>query len=192
MINFGRTTKRVGLALFLGPLLVVGVACGGSGSESSGGSTAVEAVVPTMPPARFTAVANQSVLTATVAISPSTTESDADGITTTAGITTTGITTAGGVSTETTGAADSAAANPDLERGARSYTKNKCGDCHGEQGEGIDGKGKAIAGTTLAPQEFDTLLRTGNGLGAEHIFGPSAISPGGMTTLYAYVQSLGK
>ncbi len=179
MINFGKTTKRVGLALFLGPLLVVAVACGGSGSSSSGGNTAVEAVVPTMPPAQFTAVANQSVLTATVA--PGTTNS-----------VTTAITATAVISTEAAGTDSSAVANPDLERGARSYTKNNCGECHGEQGEGVDGKGNSIAGTALTSQEFDALLRTGNGLGAEHIFGPSAVSPGGMTTLYAYVQSLGQ
>src|SRR5688572_14333007 len=27
----------------------------------------------------------------------------------------------------------------DLERGARAYEKNKCGDCHGAQGEGVAG-----------------------------------------------------
>jgi mono/diheme cytochrome c family protein len=78
----------------------------------------------------------------------------------------------------------------DLERGALSYEKNKCGDCHGAQGEGVEGKGKAIAGTMLTLEEFDTILRTGSGLGNSHIFGRSAVSPAGMEALYAYVQSL--
>ena len=49
---------------------------------------------------------------------------------------------------------------------------------------------KAIGGTTLVADQFDIFLRTGGGLGDSHIFGPSAISPGGMATLYAYVKSL--
>ncbi|RIK37745.1 MAG: hypothetical protein DCC55_23305, partial [Chloroflexi bacterium] len=85
--------------------------------------------------------------------------------------------------TAATGAAD-------LERGARSYERNQCGSCHGERGEGVEGKGAAIAGTTLSEREFENLLRTGGGLGNTHIFGPSAISPAGMSALYAYVQSL--
>ncbi len=79
----------------------------------------------------------------------------------------------------------------DLARGARSYAKNKCNGCHGEKGEGVAGKTtKTIAGTALSAEQFDNFLRTGGGQGNDHIFGPSAISPGGMTVLYAYVKSL--
>lgn len=79
----------------------------------------------------------------------------------------------------------------DLARGSRSYAKNKCADCHGDKGEVVAGKTtKAIGGTTLVADQFDIFLRTGGGLGDSHIFGPSAISPGGMATLYAYVKSL--
>jgi mono/diheme cytochrome c family protein len=78
----------------------------------------------------------------------------------------------------------------DLERGARSYERNQCASCHGEQGEGVAGRGGAIAGTSLSEREFENVLRTGGGLGNTHIFGPSAISPAGMGVLYAYVQSL--
>jgi mono/diheme cytochrome c family protein len=78
----------------------------------------------------------------------------------------------------------------DLERGQRSYIKNKCNECHGEKGEGVPDKGNAIAGTTLSQQEFDNYLRTGGGLGNTHIFGVQAVSPAGMGALYAYMQSL--
>lgn len=84
----------------------------------------------------------------------------------------------------------SAANTANLELGQRIYTKNKCGDCHGAKGEGVQGKGKAIAGTTLTLEKFDAVLRTGGGQGNVHIFGRSAVSPTGMEALYAYVQSL--
>ncbi|MCB9157299.1 MAG: cytochrome c [Caldilineaceae bacterium] len=97
-----------------------------------------------------------------------------------------------GVITETlvVSETESSGSTGDLDRGAAAYTKNKCGDCHGANGEGVTDKGNAIAGTTLSAEDFETVLRTGGGLGNEHIFGRSAISPGGMTALYEYVQSL--
>lgn len=81
---------------------------------------------------------------------------------------------------------------PDLARGQTVYVNRKCGDCHGEQGEGVPDKGSAIAGTVLSLQEFTEVLRTGGKgtLGNEHIFGAGAISPGGMTALHAWLQSL--
>jgi mono/diheme cytochrome c family protein len=89
-----------------------------------------------------------------------------------------------------TGTQTSATA-PDLALGKRVYTKNKCADCHGEKGEIVAGKTtKAIGGTSLTAEQFDQFLRTGGGLGNDHIFGPSAISPGGMQALYAYVKPL--
>jgi mono/diheme cytochrome c family protein len=91
--------------------------------------------------------------------------------------------------TVVTGEAPAASA-ADLTRGANAYARNNCAECHGENGEGVAGKGAAIAGITLTEDEFADLLRTGGGLGNTHIFGPSAISPGGMSALYAYVQSL--
>jgi cytochrome c550 len=77
----------------------------------------------------------------------------------------------------------------DLSRGERSYTSKKCGDCHGAKGEGVDGKGKALAGTSLTEEEFTDLLRTGGGLGNSHLYGTQAISPSGMEALYAFVKS---
>jgi mono/diheme cytochrome c family protein len=79
----------------------------------------------------------------------------------------------------------------DLERGKRIYEGNDCGSCHGAQGEGVDGQAGGLAGTQLTEAEFDDILRTGGAgeLGNEHLYGPQAISPSGMTALYAYVKS---
>jgi mono/diheme cytochrome c family protein len=166
-----------GLALILFVLTLFLVACGGSSSNSNS-STGAQAprAVPTMPRARFTAVAEQSVLTRTGSLTPTAT------LTATAEVT---------ASTATTSAASAAVDPAILERGARAYERNECATCHGEQGEGVAGQAGAIAGTTLSETEFTDVLRTGGGLGNSHIFGPSAISPGGMSALYAYVQSLG-
>ena len=77
----------------------------------------------------------------------------------------------------------------DLARGERSYTAKKCGDCHGAKGEGVEGKGKALAGISLSEEEFTDILRTGGGLGNSHLYGVQAISPSGMEALYAFVKS---
>jgi mono/diheme cytochrome c family protein len=84
-----------------------------------------------------------------------------------------------------------ATAGPDLTLGQRVY-ENKCASCHGEKGEGVQGKGKGIASWTMSASEFEDIQRTGgNGkLGNEHLFGMNQISPVGMSNLYAYVQSL--
>jgi mono/diheme cytochrome c family protein len=144
------------------------VACGGGEAapeaDAAGGGVATVAAMPTMPAARFTAVAQTSQLvTQTAAVTQTTTV------------------------TQPQTAAPSAEI---LARGAITYAKNKCADCHGAQGEGVADKGQAIAGTPHTLEEFDTVLRTGAGLGNTHIFGRSAVSPRGMEALYAYVQSL--
>lgn len=77
----------------------------------------------------------------------------------------------------------------DLARGERSYTSKNCGDCHGAKGEGVEGKGQALAGTTLTEEEFTDILRTGGDIGNSHLYGPQSISPSGMEALYAYVKS---
>jgi mono/diheme cytochrome c family protein len=162
--------------LLLSLLLVLSVAACGRNREDSGDSTqspsADRLAAPTMPAGQFTAVGEQSILTDT------------------ASLTETVQTTQSAQTTQTT--QTTAAASPDLSRGEAAYTKNKCGDCHGAKGEGVTDKGNAIAGTTLSLEEFDAVLRTGGGLGNDHIFGRSAVSPSGMEALYAYVQSLGQ
>lgn len=71
------------------------------------------------------------------------------------------------------------------------YT-NKCASCHGANGEGVEGKGKGVAAWTMTAAEFEDILRTGGKgkLGNEHLYGPSQISPSGMTNLYAFVRTL--
>lgn len=148
-------------------VLLVG-ACGGSTPAQSPESVPASLrPVATMPPARFTAVAQQ-VFTDTVRSTPADATSSASEAT-----------------------ATPAVSAPDLSRGATVYT-NRCASCHGEQGEGVAGKAEAITEFELSYSEFETLLRTGGQgrLGNEHLFGPSAISPSGMQALYAYVQSL--
>jgi mono/diheme cytochrome c family protein len=158
--------------LLLSLLLVLSVAACGRNREDSADSaqspSADRLAAPTMPAGQFTAVGEQSILTDT------------------ASLTETVQTTQSAQTTQTTAAA------PDLSRGEAAYTKNKCGDCHGAKGEGVADKGNAIAGATLSLEEFDAVLRTGGGLGNDHIFGRSAVSPSGMEALYAYVQSLGQ
>lgn len=156
------------LLLFVVVFLFI-AACGRNregSADSSQSPSADRLAAPTMPAGQFTAVGEQSILTDT------------------ASLTETAQTTQSVQTTQTT-----SAAAPDLARGEAAYTKNKCGDCHGAKGEGVTDKGNAIAGTTLSLEEFDALLRTGGGLGNDHIFGRSAVSPSGMEALYAYVQS---
>jgi mono/diheme cytochrome c family protein len=71
---------------------------------------------------------------------------------------------------------------------------NKCASCHGAKGEGVEGKGKGVAGWTMTPADFDDILRTGakGKLGNEHLYGPSQISPSGVENLHAFVRSLQK
>lgn len=152
------------LALFVALL----AACGGAQGEQPAASAPrpTSQSVPTMPAAQFTAVAQQ-VYTDTVR--SDTTSSSEPAATPTQG------------STETV----------DLTRGQTIYN-NRCAECHGPQGEGVADKGSALTGLTLTSAEFDTAVRTGKSgeLGAEHVFGPSAVSPSGLSVLYAFVQSL--
>ena len=153
-------------------VLFVIVACGRNRDTAAGDTQSPSSdrlAAPTMPAGQFTAVGEQSVLTTTAVLT------DTEPATQTT------------QTTQTT-----AATAPDLSRGEAAYTKNKCGDCHGAQGEGVADKGNAIAGTAISLEEFDAVLRTGGGLGNSHIFGRSAVSPSGMEALYAYVQSLGQ
>ena len=143
-------------------ILVLVAACGRSSSTGDTSAGGGPVVVPTMPPAKFTAVAEQA--------SPGST-----------------------VLTQTAVLTQAAATDAStLERGATIYVNRKCGECHGVQGEGVPDKGSALAGTEITLQEFTTTLRTGgNGeLGPDHLYGQSAISPGGMEALHAWLQSL--
>ncbi|MFZ1752714.1 MAG: c-type cytochrome [Caldilineaceae bacterium] len=149
------------LTLVLAMAAFVIVACGGAAENLTPAATSRP--VATMPPAKFTAVAEQAASENTN-VAPK-----ADTL----------VTPTSDVS---------------ISRGELVYTNRKCGDCHGAQGEGVADKGSALAGTDLNFQRFEDILRTGdNGtLGNSHLYGPSAISPSGMTNLYAFVTSLEK
>ena len=58
-----------------------------------------------------------------------------------------------------------------------------------DQSQGDRGEGKVFGGAEVEVR-LPAGRPGGGGLGNEHIFGRSAISPGGMTALYEYVQSL--
>ncbi len=156
-----KSKRMVGLILLISLVLLIVAACGGDKEEAAPAATSQP--VATMPPARFTAVAEQAASASSNA-SPK-------------------------VETLITPTADAS-----VSRGETVYKNKKCADCHGPQGEGVTDKGKALAGTTLEFQKFEDILRTGdNGaLGNDHLYGSSAISPSGMTNLYAFVSNLGK
>jgi mono/diheme cytochrome c family protein len=78
----------------------------------------------------------------------------------------------------------------DLARGETLYANKACSECHGAAGEGVEGKGPAVAGLSLSEEDFTDLMRTGGEIGPTHLYGPSAISPSGMTVLHAWLQSL--
>jgi mono/diheme cytochrome c family protein len=79
-----------------------------------------------------------------------------------------------------------------IDRGKALYEKQECGNCHGQNAEGIDGKGSKLAATSLTEEEFRDVLRTGGQgeLGNEHLYGTSAISESGITAIYMFLQSL--
>jgi mono/diheme cytochrome c family protein len=80
-----------------------------------------------------------------------------------------------------------------IARGKMLYEKNECHTCHGERAEGLPDKGAALAGTSLAVEEFEDILRTGarGRLGNDHLYGTSAITSSGIKAVHAYLQSLG-
>lgn len=166
-----KLTKRHPLSLTMGSVFVALAiftlsACGGSPADS------VERVAPTPLSATFAMPTSMITPTPAEAAADAAAQPDATA------------TTAAPVAATTP--------TPDLARGQTVYVNRKCGDCHGEEGVGIADKGATIAGTTLTLSEFTEILRTGGKgtLGNEHIFGPSAISPAGMSALYAWLQSL--
>jgi mono/diheme cytochrome c family protein len=136
---------------------------GCGGGSGAGSSSSAAKDVPTMPAARF------AMPTTMITVAP------------------------GATLTATVAAATPAPAEtPDLARGERLYASKGCAECHGDKGEGVAGKGSAVAGTPLDAQTFDDLMRTGGDgkLGPDHLYGPSAISPSGMAALHAWLQSL--
>lgn len=177
-----RTIRTWAVAGLVGMALLV-AGCGNRNAGSGSGASDAAAAVPTMPAARFamptTMIGASQNNTGTVDAGEAVTETAA--LTNTAAV---------------TGAAEAGTPEPpaqtevDLTRGQTIYTNRNCAECHGEQGEGVTGQGSAVAGTALALDEFTDIMRTGRNIGPEHIYGPSAISPGGMAALHAWLQSL--
>jgi mono/diheme cytochrome c family protein len=162
----------------LAQLAVAG--CGGRAGTTGQSDSAAETgrAAPTALSARF------AMPTTMITVAPS------DGVTVSENLTgTESLTDTQGVEADGTPEPPSTPA-ADLARGETLYASKGCGDCHGPAGEGVEGQGQAIAGTTLTEDEFTDLMRTGGGIGPEHLFGPSSISPSGLAALHAWLQSL--
>ncbi len=87
----------------------------------------------------------------------------------------------------------SAAATVDTEaltQGEGRYVALKCGDCHGENGEGVSDKGPTLIGLSLSEVDFISFLRSGGKLGVAHQFASNRLSAKGAQNLYQYVMSL--
>jgi len=96
---------------------------------------------------------------------------------------------------DTPAAATATPASADEEtiaRGKGIYERRECGQCHGDNAEGVPDKGAKLAGTSLTEVEFKDILRTGGKgeLGNEHIYGITAISESGISAVYAFLQSI--
>lgn len=81
-----------------------------------------------------------------------------------------------------------AATEVDLELGRRVYG-NLCAQCHGADLQGTD-EGGALAALDMSRDEFTVLLRTGGGLGNQHLFGTTKVSETGIAALFGYLQSM--
>jgi len=172
----------------LGVLTVVLLAACGRGGDSDAAAT--PRVVPTMPAAQF------AMPTSMITPQAATGAASAATAAVTAEVTGEATAEATGEVAATETVAEAATPPPaptvDLTRGATVYTNRGCAECHGDQGQGVADKGSAIAGTPLIEADFTDIMRTGRDIGPDHIYGPSAISPGGMTALHAWLQSLGQ
>ena len=83
-------------------------------------------------------------------------------------------------------------AAPDPERitlGMGRYVALKCGDCHGDAGQGTS-KGSPLAGTKLSQDDFINFLRTGGTVGDSHLYSTNRLSETGGENIYLYVLSL--
>ena len=77
-----------------------------------------------------------------------------------------------------------------ITQGEGRYVALKCGDCHGENGEGAGDKGPTLIGLTLSEVDFISFLRSGGKLGTAHQFASNRLSVKGAQNLYQYVMSL--
>lgn len=150
------------LALCLIALFSAACAGGSAGTDSASGETAQQRAVPTMPPARFTAVAAQqgsALITVTVS---------SDAAPTTA-----------------------VSANLERGAGIYARLCESCHGAAGE-GVADEGGSIQEMALTLSEFDTLLRTGGQGSLGPTHLFGPSALSGSGLEALYAYVQSLGE
>jgi mono/diheme cytochrome c family protein len=86
-------------------------------------------------------------------------------------------------------AATPEAAEVSIEFGEQVYSR-LCADCHGEALEGVSGSAEPIDAYESDEGSLTDLLRTGGGFGPDHIFGLDKVSPQGIASLHAYLQSI--
>jgi mono/diheme cytochrome c family protein len=77
-----------------------------------------------------------------------------------------------------------------VERGKGRYEALECATCHGANGEGIEGKGSSLIGTTLSEEDFISFLRSGGTIGISHQYATNRLSTSGGENLYQYILSL--
>lgn len=77
-----------------------------------------------------------------------------------------------------------------VERGLGRYEALECATCHGVNGEGVEGEGPALAGTTLSETDFIGFLRSGGTIGVSHQYATNRLSESGGKNLYQYILSL--
>ena len=80
-----------------------------------------------------------------------------------------------------------------VTRGKARYTALACAACHGENGEGVTDKGKALTSITYqSAEEFISFMRSGGTVGPTHQFATNRLSISGGAALYQYLLSLRK
>jgi mono/diheme cytochrome c family protein len=195
----GRKMSRISGLIAACFLVLLAIAACGRSADEPGAAAPTPRVIPTMPQARF---AQPTTMIGAGAASAADAEDDTADVDDDADETDVEVDAAEDeVDVEEAENGDSAAeAAPqetptpavDLARGETVYGARGCGDCHGERAQGVPGEGSALAGLTMSESEFSSILRTGGSgrLGPDHLYGTTAISPGGMTALHAWLQSL--
>lgn len=80
-----------------------------------------------------------------------------------------------------------AASTENIALGERIYG-NLCAQCHGDSLQGTD-QGSALTDFALTAADLEVLLRTGGGLGNQHLFGTSKVSSTGISALFQYLEA---
>lgn len=94
------------------------------------------------------------------------------------------------IGAETATASVKTALDPDkVAQGKARYDALKCGDCHGDHGQGTD-KGSVLIGTKLTEDQFIDFLRTGGKLGNDHLYSTNRLSDASGKNIYEYILSL--